>query len=78
MTSVGNYVGIQATQAQTLSKLSDHITQLQLDLKQATDDIESTDTASAIVDLQQQMNLYQASLQLAAQINSMSLLKFLS
>jgi len=77
LTNVGNVIGSQSVQAQSLSSLKDHLTQLQLNLKQSTNDLQSTDTATAIVDLQQQMNLYQASLQIAAQINSLTLINFL-
>lgn len=76
-TNIGNVLGSQSVQAQSLDSLKTQITQLQLDLKQNTDNIQSTDTASAVVDLQKQMNLYQASLQIAVQINSMTLLNFL-
>lgn len=75
--SVANTVGSQAVQAQSLTSLKDHLTQMQLDLRQTTDNLQSTDTASAVVSLQKQMNLYQASLQIAAQINSLTLMNFL-
>ncbi|HEY4262281.1 MAG TPA: flagellar hook-associated protein FlgL [Schlesneria sp.] len=77
LNSVGNTIGSQSVQAQSLSTLKDQLTTLQLNLRQGTDNIQSTDTPSAIVDLQKQMNLYQASLQIAVQINSMTLLNFL-
>jgi len=75
--NLANTIGTQAVQAQALSSLKDHLTTLQLNLQQSTDNLQSTDTASAVVDLQQQMNLYQASLQISVQINSMTLLNFL-
>jgi len=75
--NVANVVGSQSVQSQSLSNFKDQITQLQLDLNQSTSNLQSTDTASAIVDLQQQMNLYQASLQVATQINSMTLMNFM-
>ncbi len=77
ITNVADVVGSQSVQSQSLSNLTDQIKQLQLNLKQSTSDLQSTDTASAVVDLQQQMNLYQASLQIAVQINSMTLMNFL-
>lgn len=77
LTNVGSVIGSQSVQAQSLSSLKDHLNQLQLNLQQSTDDLQATDTASAVVDLQQQMNLYQASLQIAAQINSLTLINFL-
>ena len=76
-TNIANVVGSQSVQSQSLTNLTDQIKQLQLSLNQSTSDLQSTDTASAIVSLQQQMNLYQASLQIAAQINSMTLMNFL-
>ena len=75
--SIGNVIGSQSVQAQSLATLKDQLTKLQLNLSQATDNLESTDTASAVVSLQKQMNLYQASLQIAAQINSLTLINFL-
>ncbi|MBS0203084.1 MAG: flagellar hook-associated protein FlgL [Planctomycetes bacterium] len=75
--SIGNVIGSQSVQAQSLASLKDHLTSLQLNLSQSTDNLQATDTASAVVDLQKQMNLYQASLQIAAQINSLTLINFL-
>lgn len=77
LTDVANVIGSQSVQAQSLSGLKDQITQLQLNLSQSTDNLQSTNTASAVVDLQKQMNLYQASLQIAAQINQLTLNNFL-
>lgn len=77
LNGIGDAIGTQAVQAQSLSTLKDQLTTLQLNLRESTDNIESTDTASAVVDLQKQMNLYQASLQIAVQVNSMTLLNFL-
>lgn len=75
--NVANVVGNQSVQAQAMSSLKDHLTQFQVDLGQSTQNLESADTATAVVDLQKQMNLYQASLQIAVQINSLTLLNFL-
>jgi len=75
--NVTHVIGSQSVQAQSLSHLKDQLTSTRLTLAAATDTLESTDTATAIVELQQQMNLYQASLQMAVQLNSMSLLSFL-
>lgn len=76
-TNVANVVGSQSVQAEALTRLKDHLTQFRLDLGKSTDNLESADTTSAVVNLQQQMNLYQASLQIAVQINSLTLLNFL-
>lgn len=75
--SIGDTIGSQAVQSESLSNLKTHLTNLQLGLSQSTDNLEATDTAAAVIDLQQQMNLYQASLQIAAQVNSLSLLDFM-
>jgi flagellin-like hook-associated protein FlgL len=75
--NIAKVVGVQSVQVQSLSSLKDHLTQLQLNVQQSTDNLQTTDPAAAVIDLQKQMNLYQASLQIAAQINSMTILNFL-
>lgn len=70
-------LGRQSSQAQFLTNLKTRTTSLQTDVKQATNNVQSTDMASAIVSLQQQQNLYQAGLQLTANMNQMSLLNFI-
>lgn len=75
--NVTRVMGSQAVQAQSLTNLKDHLTDMRLTLAASTDTLESTDTAAAVIELQQQMNLYQASLQMAVQLNSMTLLNFL-
>lgn len=75
--SIGDSIGSQSVQAQSLSNLKDHLTTLQLSLGQSTDNLEATDTAAAVVSLQQQMNLYQASLQIAAKVNTLTLMDFI-
>ena len=75
---ISNVVGGQAVQAESLSNLKGHLTQFQVNLTESTDNLEAADATAAIVDLQQQMNLYQASLQVAVQLNSLTLLNFLN
>src|SRR5262249_51520001 len=75
--SVATPMGNQASQAQFLQQLQTRTTDLQTSLKQATSTLQSTDMPSAIVALQQQQNLYQAGLQLAAGLNQLSLANFI-
>lgn len=75
--AIATPLGVQATQAQFLSTLKDRTTSLQLNLQKSTDGLESTDTAAAIVDLQKQQNLYQASLQVTAKLNTLTLADFI-
>ena len=75
-TSIATPLGSQSTQAQFLSNLQSRTTTLQTNLKQATSTLQSTDMVTAIVALQQQQNLYQAGLQLAATVNQLSLANY--
>ena len=70
-------LGNQSTQAQFLSNLQTRTTALQTNLKEATSNIQSTDMATAIVQLQQTQTLYQAGLQLTASMNNLSLANFI-
>ena len=76
--SIGDTIGSQAVQSESLTNLKDYLTSLQLNLGQSTDNLEATDTAAAVVSLQQQMDLYQASLQIAAKVNTLSLMNFIN
>ena len=76
-TSIGAPLGRQASQAKFLANLKTRTVSLQTDVKEATSNVQSTDMASAIVALQQQQTLYQAGLQLTANMNQMSLLNFI-
>lgn len=67
----------QATQSQFLANLQTRTTTLQLNLKQATSDLQSTDMAASIVALQQEQVLYQAGMQMAATIGQLSLVNFI-
>lgn len=76
-TALGSPIGRQASQAQFLTNLKTTTTSLQTDVKESTNNLQSTDMATAIVSLQQQQMLYQAGLQLTANMNQMSLLNFI-
>jgi flagellar hook-associated protein 3 len=77
-TAMATPLGNQSSQAQFLSNLQTRNTTLQTNLKANTSTIQSTDMASAIVDLQQQQTLYQAGLQLAAGLNQLSLSNYIN
>jgi flagellin-like hook-associated protein FlgL len=70
-------MGTQSAQAQALTNLQTNLTQVQTNVEQSTANLQDTNMATAVVNLQQQMNLYQASLQVAAQVNQLSLANFL-
>lgn len=76
-TALATPLSNQATQSQFLSSLQTRTTDLQLNLKVATSDLQSTDMAAAIVDLQQQQVLYQAGLQMTASLGQLSLVNFI-
>ena len=75
--AVATPLGVQSTQSQFLSNLKDRTTTQQSSLQQATSNIQSTDYASTIVALQRQQNLYQASLEVVAKLNNLSLASFI-
>ena len=75
--AVVDTLGAQAVQAEQLNQLQDRHADVELNLKAATAELESTDFATAIAELQQQQNLYQASLALAARLGSLDLSQFL-
>jgi flagellar hook-associated protein 3 len=75
--SLATPLGAQANQAQFLSQLQTRTAGLQTRLQKTTNDLQSTDMASAIVQLQQQQNLYQIGLQMTANMNQLSLLNFM-
>lgn len=77
-TSLATPLGSQASQSQFLSNLQTRTNNQQTQLKEATNNLQSTDMAQAIVNLQQQQNLYQAGLQLTASLNKLSLANFLN
>ncbi|MBI5756901.1 MAG: flagellar hook-associated protein FlgL [Planctomycetales bacterium] len=76
-TGIVNAMGAQAVPAEYLGKLKDRIENIQLDLQQTTDDLESVDYSKVIVELQKQQNLYEMSLSMAARVNSLTLADFL-
>jgi flagellar hook-associated protein 3 FlgL len=51
LSSMSDVIGAQAVQAESLTNLKDHLTNLQLNLQQSTDSLEATDTAAAVVEL---------------------------
>lgn len=74
--SLATPLGSQSSQAQFLQNLQTRTTTLQSNLQKATSTLQSTDMVTAIVALQQQQNLYQAGLQLAATVNQLSLANY--
>ena len=76
-TAMANPLGNQATQAQFLSNLQTRTTSLQTSVQQQTNTLQATDMPSAIVKLQQDQVLYQASLQIAAGLNQLTLANFI-
>lgn len=77
-TSLATPMGEQASQSQFLSNLTTRTNDQQTRLKETTNNLQSTDMAQAIVDLQQQQNLYQAGLQMTASLNKLSLADYLN
>ncbi len=76
-TAIATPLGSQSSQAQFLSNLSTRTTNLQTSVKKAASTLQSTDTAAAIVAYQQQENLYQYGLQLAAALSKLSIAKYI-
>lgn len=76
-TGVLGALGTQGVQAELLVQWKDRVSDIQLSLKQQTDDLESVDVAKAITELAEFQNLYEVSLSLVQQINSLSLSDFL-
>lgn len=74
--SLATPLGSQSSQAQFLQNLQTRTSTLQTNLQKATSTLQSTDMVTAIVALQQQQNLYQAGLQLAATVNQLSLANY--
>ncbi len=71
-------LGAQSVQAEYLSKLESRTADVQLNIQEATDNIEAVDVAGTIAAIQKQQTLYQMSLQLTARANSLSLADFLN
>jgi flagellar hook-associated protein 3 FlgL len=70
-------VGTQGVQSELLTQWRDRVSDIQLTLRKQNDELESVDVAAAITELTQFQNLYQISLSLIQQINSLSLADFL-
>lgn len=77
-TGVLDALGTQGVQAELLTQWKDRVSDVQLSLQQQTDELESVDIAAAITELTQYQNLYEVSLSLIQQINSLSLSQFLN
>ena len=71
-------LGSQSVQAEYLSKLESRTADVQLNIQEATDNIEAVDVAGTIAAIQKQQTLYEMSLQLTARANSLSLADFLN
>lgn len=76
-TGVLDALSTQGVQSELLSQWKDRMSDLQLSLQKQTDELESVDVAAAITELTQYQNLYEVSLSLIQQINSLSLSEFL-
>lgn len=76
-TRVLDALGSQGVQLEQLERLKDRTTDAQITLQKQTDELESVDVAEAITKLSQQQNLYQISLSLITQLNSLDLSRFL-
>lgn len=76
-TGVLGALGTQGVQAELLTQWKDRVSDIQLSLQQQNDELESVDVAKAITELAQYQNLYEVSLSLVQQINSLSLSDFL-
>ncbi len=67
----------QGVQSELLSQWQERVSDLQISLQKQNDELESVDVAATITDLTQYQNLYQVSLSLIQQVNSLSLSDFL-
>jgi flagellar hook-associated protein 3 FlgL len=75
---VENIVGQQSTSLQSLQTMGNQFNTLQLTDKGQTSDLKNTDISQAIVSLQEQQNLLQATLAITSQLFSPSFLSFLN
>ncbi|MBW3539807.1 MAG: hypothetical protein KY476_06015 [Planctomycetes bacterium] len=71
-------VGQHAARAENLEALTSRLAGVQLEVERITASLESTDYSEAILGLQSQENLFQIGLAVAARINGLSLLPFLT
>jgi flagellar hook-associated protein 3 FlgL len=74
--SILDTVGEQSAGLQSLQALNTRIGDLQISVQQRASDLESTDLAQAAVKLQEQQNLYQATLAVTAKLFSNNFLNF--
>lgn len=71
-------LGVQSARAENLKKVTTQIEDVQLELTRETAELEEADLPEAILNLQTQENLLQASLAAAARINQLSLVDFIA
>lgn len=76
-TGVLDALGTQGVQSELLSQWKDRVSDLQLSLQKQNEELESVDVAAVITELTQYQNLYEVSLSLIQQVNSLSLSEFL-
>jgi flagellar hook-associated protein 3 len=76
-TNVLGVVGEQSSSLQNLDAIDRHATAVQLQTKELVGNLESADIPTVLVDVQQQQNLLQLSLESASQLFNTSLLSFL-
>ena len=71
-------VGQQSAKSKSLVTLKNRTEDVQLEVKQFTNNLESADAAEAILNLQSNENLFQIGLAVAARVNTISLVNFLN
>lgn len=71
-------LGVQSARAENLRTLTTRVEDVQLELQRETAELEEVDLPEAILNLQTQENLLQASLAAAARINQLSLVDFIA
>jgi flagellar hook-associated protein 3 FlgL len=75
--NIQSAIGEQSASLQNLNGLQSHIQDVQLQTKQLSGGIQSADMASVVTQLQEQQNLFQATLATTAKMFSQSLLDFI-
>ena len=71
-------IGQQSAKSKTLVSLKNRTEDVQLEVQQLTNNLESADAAEAILNLQSRENLFQIGLAVAARVNTISLVNFLN
>ena len=77
-TTVQNAIGQQGSSLQALQAMGNQFNALQLNDKTQNSNLKDTDISSAIVSLQEQQNLFQATLAITAQLFSPSFMTFMN